>query len=94
MSFLTAGEDEVRAWPVHRGVSAQKAAGGGYKAGLHAAWFAGYLQLPDPRHVIVVCVDEPKATYWATDVAAPAFGRIAARLVTLLGVPPNKVQHT
>ncbi|MCU0293822.1 MAG: penicillin-binding protein 2 [Thermoanaerobaculaceae bacterium] len=74
--------------------TAQKAAGGGYKAGLHAAWFAGYLQLPDPRHVIVVCVDEPKATYWATDVAAPAFGRIAARLVTLLGVPPNKVQHT
>lgn len=74
--------------------TAQKAAEGGYKAGLHAAWFAGYLQLPDPRLVIVVCIDEPKATYWATDVAAPAFGRIAARLVTVLGVPPNKVQHT
>lgn len=74
--------------------TAQKAAGVGYKAGLHAAWFAGYLQLPDPRHVIVVCIDEPKATFWATDVAVPAFGRIAARLVTLLGVPPNEVQHT
>ena len=72
--------------------TAQKAAGGGYQAGRHAAWFAGYLQLPDPSLVVVVCVDEPKATFWATDVAAPAFGRIAARLVTLLGIPPNEVR--
>jgi len=73
--------------------TAQKAAGGGYRAGRHAAWFAGYLQLPDPSLVVVVCVDEPKATFWATEVAAPAFGRIAARLVTLLGIPPGEV-HT
>lgn len=72
--------------------TAQKAAGGGYQTGRHAAWFAGYLQLPDPSLVVVVCIDEPKATFWATDVAAPAFGRIAARLVTLLGIPPGEVR--
>lgn len=72
--------------------TAQKAAGGGYQAGRHAAWFAGYLQLPDPSLVVVVCVDEPKATFWATEVAAPAFGRIAARIVTLLGIPPDEVR--
>jgi ribosome-binding ATPase YchF (GTP1/OBG family) len=27
ISFLTAGEDECRAWPIHRGTSAQRAAG-------------------------------------------------------------------
>lgn len=27
ISFLTAGEDECRAWPIHRGTTAQKAAG-------------------------------------------------------------------
>lgn len=73
--------------------TAQKAAGGGYQARKHAAWFAGYLQLPDPNLVIVVCIDEPKSTFWATEVAVPVFGRIAARLVTLQGIPPSGV-HT
>jgi cell division protein FtsI/penicillin-binding protein 2 len=68
--------------------TAQKPVDGSYKAGLHAPWFAGFLPLPDPRLVIVVCVDEPHTTYWAADVAAPTFGRIAARLVTLLGIAP------
>ena len=27
ISFLTAGEDEVRAWPIHRGETARQAAG-------------------------------------------------------------------
>jgi hypothetical protein len=39
--------------------------------------------------VIVVCVDEPVSNYWAADVAAPAFGRIATRTVLLLGLEPT-----
>jgi cell division protein FtsI/penicillin-binding protein 2 len=69
--------------------TAQRAVGGSYAAGHHVAWFAGFLPMPNPRLVIVVCVDEPQSNYWATEVAAPAFGRIAARTVTLLGVPPS-----
>jgi cell division protein FtsI/penicillin-binding protein 2 len=68
--------------------TAQKAGLGGYGGGLHAAWFAGFLPRERPRVVIVVCVDQPEKTFWAADVAAPAFGRIAARLVTLMGMPP------
>ncbi len=68
--------------------TAQKPLDGSYRAGLHAPWFAGFLPLPDPRLVIVVCVDEPRTTFWASDVAAPTFGHIAARLVTLLGIAP------
>lgn len=68
--------------------TAQKAGVGGYTAGLHAAWFAGFLPRENPRFVVVVCVDQPERTYWAADVAAPTFGRIATRLVTALGLPP------
>jgi cell division protein FtsI (penicillin-binding protein 3) len=74
--------------------TAQKAAGGGYGAGRHAAWFAGFLPQPSPRLVLVVCVDEPKATFWAADVAAPAFGRIGERLVRVIAIPPTEVSRT
>ncbi len=70
--------------------TAQKAVDGGYQAGKHLAWFAGFLPLPDPQLVIVVCVDEPHTNFWASDVAAPTFARIASRLVTILGIPPER----
>jgi cell division protein FtsI/penicillin-binding protein 2 len=69
--------------------TAQRASRGSYTAGRHVAWFAGFLPMPDPRVVIVVCVDQPVSDYWAADVAAPAFGRIASRVVTLLGLMPE-----
>ena len=69
--------------------TAQKPFAGSYQAGHHAAWFVGFFPLPDPRLVLVVCVDEPQRDFWAADVAAPAFGRIARRLTLLLGLPPN-----
>jgi len=69
--------------------TAQRASSGNYSAGRHVAWFAGFLPMPDPSLVIVVCVDEPVSSYWAADVAAPAFGRIATRTVMLLGLEPT-----
>ncbi len=69
--------------------TAQRAHSGGYGSGRHVAWFAGFLPMPSPSVVIVVCVDEPTSNYWAADVAAPAFGRIAARVAVLLGVQPS-----
>jgi len=69
--------------------TAQKAGEGGLRSGRHAAWFAGFFPAERPVAVLVVLVDEPRATYWANDVAAPAFGRIASRLATLLGIAPT-----
>ncbi len=69
--------------------TAQRASRGSYTAGRHVAWFAGFFPMPDPKVVMVVCVDEPVSDYWAADVAAPAFGKIAARVVTLLGLVPE-----
>jgi cell division protein FtsI/penicillin-binding protein 2 len=74
--------------------TAQRPYDGSYAAGRHVAWFAGFLPMPNPRLVIVVCVDQPASTYWAAEVAAPTFGRIAARIVTLLGIPPTDGART
>jgi cell division protein FtsI (penicillin-binding protein 3) len=70
--------------------TAQRAFSGGYSSGRHVAWFAGFLPQPTPRYVIVVCFNQPQADYWAAEVAAPTFGRIANRLVTLLGMTPTE----
>lgn len=69
--------------------TAQKAIHGSYKAGRHAAWFAGFFPLPEVKLVLVVCIDEPEANYWAAEVAAPTFGRIAQRLTQVLALAPN-----
>jgi cell division protein FtsI (penicillin-binding protein 3) len=72
--------------------TAQKPSKGSLRSGIHASWFAGFVPVYHPRFVIVVFVDEPRATYWASEVAAPAFSHIATRLVTLFGVPPSEVK--
>jgi cell division protein FtsI/penicillin-binding protein 2 len=69
--------------------TAQKPVNGSYPAGVHAPWFAGFFPASHPEVVIVVCVDEPRTAFWASDVAAPTYGRIAARLIALLGIAPS-----
>ncbi|MCS7182435.1 MAG: penicillin-binding protein 2 [Thermoanaerobaculum sp.] len=69
--------------------TAQKAVDGSYRHGRHAAWFAGFFPQLQPSLVLVVCVDEPEATFWASEVAAPAFGRMARRLLQLWGATPR-----
>jgi len=69
--------------------TAQKPINGSYAAGAHAPWFAGFFPAARPELVIVVCVDEPRTSFWASDVAAPTYGRIAARLAALLGIAPT-----
>jgi cell division protein FtsI/penicillin-binding protein 2 len=69
--------------------TAQKPIAGSYAAGAHAPWFAGFFPVARPRLVIVVCVDEPRTAFWASDVAAPTYGRIAARLAGLLAIAPD-----
>ncbi len=69
--------------------TAQRAVDGRFDHRHYVSWFAGFLPLPRPRVVIVVAVDEPVKDYWGSSVAAPAFRRIAAAAVRLLGIPPR-----
>ncbi len=71
--------------------TAQRAVDGDYEDGRHVAWFAGFLPMPEPWLVVVVAVEDPTDDFWASTVAAPVFGRIAADAAALLGIPPSAV---
>lgn len=57
--------------------TAQRAVNGRFDDEHHVAWFAGFLPLPDPRVVIVVALENPRADFWGSTTAAPVFARIA-----------------
>jgi cell division protein FtsI (penicillin-binding protein 3) len=62
----------------------------GYDDERHVAWFAGMAPASDPRIVAVVLINEPTGEAKSGGaVAAPVFGRVMARTLHLLGVPPD-----
>jgi cell division protein FtsI (penicillin-binding protein 3) len=62
----------------------------GYDDERHVALFAGLAPVNDPRFVMVVVINEPGgAAKGGGQVAAPVFGRVAARALRLLGVRPD-----
>ncbi len=69
--------------------TAQMAVNGTFDDDHHTAWFAGFLPMPDPRWVIVVAIENPTNTYWASSVAAPVFARVAQATIHMAGLPPN-----
>ncbi|NIP13631.1 MAG: penicillin-binding protein 2 [Pseudomonadales bacterium] len=70
--------------------TARKVGAAGYDDERHVALFAGIAPVSDPRLVIVVVVNEPKGdARGGGSVAAPVFGRVAARSMRLLGVRPD-----
>ena len=69
--------------------TAQKAIGHGYSRDKFVATFAGFAPADDPRVTLVVTIDEPRGQYFASEVAAPVFGRILSRMLPMLGVPPS-----
>ena len=69
--------------------TAQMAVDGTFDDNHHAAWFAGFLPMPDPRWVIVVVIEDPTKTYWASTVAAPVFAKVAQATIHMAGLPPT-----
>lgn len=65
----------------------------GYEPGQSIASFVGFLPADDPQVVILVKLDRPR-DFWGSQVAAPAFRRLAERLVILLGIPTDDVRRT
>jgi len=67
--------------------TAQLAVNGGFDDEHHVAWFAGFLPLPDPRMVIVIAIENPRADFWGSTAAAPVFARIAVAAASHLDLP-------
>jgi len=76
--------------------TAQKLVGGHYSNVLNVTSFAGVFPMDEPRYVIVVMLDEPKATpetYGFTTAGwnvAPVVSRTVSRIAPMLGVRPDK----
>jgi cell division protein FtsI/penicillin-binding protein 2 len=67
--------------------------GHGYLPNSYTVSFVGMLPARNPAFVCVVVIDDPrteKVTRYGGTIAAPAFGRIAARAATYLNLPPTE----
>ena len=75
--------------------TAQKIINGRYSQTINITSFAGVFPMDDPRYVIVVMLDEPKATpetYGFTTAGwnvAPVVSRTVSRIAPMLGVTPD-----
>ncbi len=68
---------------------------GGYDPQQVIVSYVGFGPLPDPQVVILVKIDRPDVPLsmrWGTQIAAPVFQKVAARLFTLLGIPPSNLR--
>jgi cell division protein FtsI/penicillin-binding protein 2 len=62
---------------------------GGYLSDETITSFVGFGPVPDPQLVILIKLDRPKTSHWASETAAWTFHRLATRLFTVLGIPPG-----
>jgi cell division protein FtsI (penicillin-binding protein 3) len=76
--------------------TAEKLAGGRYTSAAVVTTFAGVFPMDDPRYVIVVMLDDPKATaqtygfHTAGWNVAPVVSRTVSRIAPMLGITPDK----
>ncbi|MGX5174693.1 peptidoglycan D,D-transpeptidase FtsI family protein [Aliikangiella sp. IMCC44653] len=70
--------------------TARKASRGSY-GDQYAVFFAGLAPVSDPKIAMVVFVNEPNSEeYYAGDVAAPVFAKVAEETLRLLNVKPDQ----
>jgi cell division protein FtsI/penicillin-binding protein 2 len=69
--------------------TAQVAEHGHYVAGQYVASFVGMVPADKPRYVILVKVERPRGAIYGSEVAAPAFARIAKLAMLHAGVLPT-----
>jgi cell division protein FtsI/penicillin-binding protein 2 len=64
---------------------------GGYDREGTIATFIGYGPVPDPQVIVLVKLDRPRSSPWASQTAALSFQRLASRLFLILGIPPENL---
>jgi cell division protein FtsI/penicillin-binding protein 2 len=62
---------------------------GEYSQSRYVASFVGFAPADDPKLLISIMVDEPQGGIYGGQVAAPAFGKIAAFALPYLDIPPT-----
>ena len=64
----------------------------GYTQERTIATFVGFFPADDPQFVILVKLDRPKTSRWATQTAAPVFRSVAQELINLYAIPPDIIR--
>lgn len=64
----------------------------GYSEDETIVTYVGFLPVDDPRVIVLVKLDRPTRSIWASEVAVPVFQRIAKELVRMLNIPPDEVR--
>lgn len=62
---------------------------GKYSESQYNASFTGFFPASRPRWAMTVVIQSPKGHVYGAEVAAPIFGKIAQRILTLNAVPPD-----
>jgi cell division protein FtsI/penicillin-binding protein 2 len=63
---------------------------GGYDPSGTIATFVGFGPVPEPELVVLIKLDRPGKSPWASQTSAEVFPRLAKRLFVVLGVPPTE----
>ncbi|HQR51747.1 MAG TPA: penicillin-binding protein 2 [Burkholderiales bacterium] len=70
--------------------TAHKLENGGYAPDKYVSSFVGFAPISDPRLIVAVMIDDPRAgAYYGGVVAAPVFSSVMAGSLRLLAVPPD-----
>jgi len=66
---------------------------GFYDSSKTNASFIGWGPVDDPKFMIYVWLQEPSASIWGSETAAPVFAEMAEKTVILLDIPPDNIRH-
>jgi cell division protein FtsI/penicillin-binding protein 2 len=73
--------------------TAQIPVNGFYDSTQTNASFIGWGPVDDPQFMIYVWLERPSASIWGSETAAPVFGKMAAKTVILLDIPPDNIRQ-
>ena len=65
---------------------------GGYKEARTIVTFVGFFPADDPQFLILVKLERPKTSAWASKTAAPTFRKIAQDIITKYDIPPDAIR--
>jgi cell division protein FtsI/penicillin-binding protein 2 len=64
----------------------------GYTLTRTNASFIGWGPVDDPQFIVYVWLEQPTASIWGSETAAPVFKQVVERLVVLMGIPPDQIR--
>jgi cell division protein FtsI/penicillin-binding protein 2 len=64
----------------------------GYDAFHTNVSFVGWGPVDEPQFIVYIWMEQPSASIWASETAAPVFAKVAEQTVILLNIPPDVVR--